>query len=84
MIQLPPGVTKRSIDTLISRRIAPFALSGSIVVECLHGREKRSVVELEFDPRGAAPLICPCCENLFRPAADVPHCPACTPRRPPT
>lgn len=79
----PPGVTKRSIDTLISRRVSPFAVSGVAVVCCLHHREKRVVTEAAFPTATGDPHLCPCCENLFPSFSDDPMtpCPACTPRR---
>jgi hypothetical protein len=75
---LPPGVTKRSVDTLVSRRVSPFLVSGTAVVVCSHGREKRSLTELAVDMARLKPHICPCCENLYTRRDDTPGmCPAC-------
>ena len=75
---VPPGVTKRHLDTLISRG-QPFVLSGDLVVECRHGRPKRQVTDMEIDLRFAKPQICGCCENLYAAPTDEPApCPTCT------
>lgn len=82
---LPPGVTKRHLDTLNSRGTA-FTVGGTAVVCCVHGRVKREnadgfVVDLAIEK----PHICPCCQNLYAKPSDEPGpCPACTPRRVPT
>lgn len=78
-ILLPPGVTKRSIDTLISRRVQPFAASGTVQVVCGHGRVKRSVTDLVADIRRERVFECPCCQNLYPRRDDTPGpCPTCT------
>ena len=79
-ILLPPGVTKRSIDTLVSRRVVPFHVSGAVEVVCGHGRVKRSVTELVADVRRERVHECPCCLNLYARPEDTPGlpCPTCT------
>lgn len=79
---LPGGITKRSIDTLVSRRVSPFHVGGTAVVVCGHGRVKRSTVELAVDTAREKPHICPCCENLYTRRDDLPGlpCPTCKPR----
>lgn len=77
---IPPGVTRRSIATLISRRQNPFSISGTAIVCCRHGVTKREVVEAEF-PAGIHPHVCPCCENLYGDRTDIPGlCPICETR----
>lgn len=80
---LPPGVTKRSLDTALSRG-NPFHVGGSAVVCCAHGREKRANADhFECDLRkDGRPHICPCCECLYAKHSDEPGpCPTCAPRR---
>jgi hypothetical protein len=58
-------------------------LEGVAVVCCVHDREKRKIIELEFDPRETKVHLCACCENLFLERTDIPmFCPQC--RRPPS
>lgn len=42
-----------------------MALSGHAVVCCIHGREKRQVTEIDYDPRHQRAGTCACCENVF-------------------
>lgn len=57
-----------------------LTLGGHAVVCCVHGRDKRSVTELEFDTRTEKPELCICCENVFTsPSGEARVCPACTP-----
>ena len=81
-ILLPGGVTKRSIDTLISRRIQPFRVSATVEIAGLHGRTKRAIRQVEINPRDEKPHLCPCCENLYPRRDDTPGlpCPTCTPK----
>jgi hypothetical protein len=76
-----PGVTKRGVDTLVSRRVAPFVLSGTAEVVCPHGRAKRKTVELHLDLRVEMPSLCRCCENLYARSDDETGlpCPTCEP-----
>jgi len=78
---LPPGVTKRHLDTLISRG-SPFSASGTAVVTCVHGREKRANADrFAVNLRRERPHLCPCCENLYAKPSDVPGpCPTCAPK----
>jgi hypothetical protein len=81
MIDLPPGVTKRSIDTLISRG-SPFSMGGTAIVCCLHGRQKRANADrFECDlVKDGRPHLCPCCESLYAKHSDEPGpCPQCQP-----
>lgn len=78
------GVTKRSLDTLISRGITPIRITADVTVCCGHGREKRAVRELEtMNPAREKPHICPCCENIYTRRDDTPGlpCPACNPNQ---
>lgn len=72
------GVTKRAIDTLISRGQAPFTVTANVQVFCVHGREKRSVIECAIDPTKEKPHICPCCENMYTRRDDQPGLPCLT------
>lgn len=56
-------------------------LTGSILITCVHGREKRKTVELEFDTAVHKVHLCACCENLFLTLTDEPtRCIMCKPR----
>lgn len=61
---------------------AGLTLGMTAIVCCVHDREKRQIVELEFDITETKVHLCSCCENLFLEVSDEPmFCPTC--RRPP-
>ena len=47
-------------------------VTAAVQVCCMHHREKRQIVELEFDPAAWKVHLCPCCENLFLRVTDEP------------
>jgi hypothetical protein len=62
---------------------APFSISGTVQVFCVHGQEKRSRTIMEFDAAEHAPNICVCCENMFLTPISEPlpiHCDECHPK----
>lgn len=79
ILDIPAGVTKRHVDTLLSRRHNPFHVNGNAVVVCGHGRVKRELTEITINPAVEKPHICPCCENMFARRDDTPGlpCPTC-------
>lgn len=79
---IPPSVTKRSLDTAISRG-NPFHIEGHALVACVHGRIKRENADhFAVDLAREKPHICPCCECLYAKPSDEPGpCPTCAPRR---
>jgi hypothetical protein len=80
---IPPGVTKRGVDTLVSRRVAPFSITASAVVSCPHGRVKRVFREVHVTVGAEVPVVCMCCENIYAARDDTPpgtRCRHCNPR----
>jgi hypothetical protein len=49
-----------------------IAIGGTAVVSCVHNREKRSVIEMAFDPKHTSIHLCACCENVFLQPSDTP------------
>ena len=55
-----------------------IAIGGKAVVCCPHNREKRSVIEMAFDPVKTSIHLCACCENVFLQPSDQPmFCSTC-------
>jgi len=44
-----------------------FRVDATVVVVCVHDREKRKILTLQMDvdPLGHEPRVCECCENIY-------------------
>jgi len=58
------GVTKRELNTALSRPGSPFHVQGNAIICCAHGRTRRGNKDA-FIGRPGRVVICVCCENMY-------------------